>query len=653
MVEIGEIDKITRSKAEQMAPRFVYEPPDFRTKHDAYRYRDQEERRWFEGHNGMDGWYYKYLTQYKIKNVYGQMIRPDWRDGDDFIVSKVTTDCINKGRDKFTLKRRRYGLSSWDGGFLPLEFAQRYPGCVVKMTSYNEDALKGLMEQKIEVMSQYVYEDAEIEWKKLGLSGSLWRPNFNYKVSDDSLTVDFGDTHSLIKGVQTSKGPKSAKKMEGDTLMYAFIDEFFLHEFANKVRLSADAARRDGFVRAGMISLGGSAGDSTEDGARRAQDLWYNHDKYGIEIVFLPATLCITKAKELDSHGRETGKTLDFMVNGYSLQQEAYEWIGKTRDVLYSLADKTAYWQFVKEYPLHVEEIFETTTDSLWDASEKKRFEMQKKQIYISNTYRSKPMSLSSDLSGNVIFTDSASSPIKIIELPRTNATYIVGIDPIPIISRRESDNRSDYAAVVKCLDTNMYVAMYRERSKDSSRLAGKTMLLQKAYNNAPAMIERNRADAIIGEYDRRGWLEYLANEPLPMRPAGSKVIEKGYSKHVHNADDLVDNLLRWARHFDEEKKIGGIESVWDEEMLDELYTLDTGNKDIADAMISCEVLHWWLIEKHLRQKRFGENNSAFVKKVPVKRLINGKISVQWVDVNSTSNPFGNHYKTSVWNPNQ
>jgi len=635
-----------------MAPRFFYEPPSFKTKADAFKYRDQEEQRWFEGYKGLDGWYYKYLTQYKIKNVYGQMVRPDWRDGDDFIVSKVTADCFKNGRDKFTLKRRRYGLSSWDGGFIPLEVAQRYPGCVVKMTSYNEDALKGLMEQKIEVMGNSIYSDSENEWKKLGVGGTLWRPDFTYKTSELSMIIDFGDTQSYIKGVQTSKGPKSAKKMEGDTLMYAFIDEFFLHEFANKVRLSADAARRDGFVRAGMISLGGSAGDSTEDGSRRAQDLWYNHEKYGIDIVFLPATLCITKAKELDHHGIETGKTIDFMVNGYSLQQEAYEWIGKTRKVLNSLADKTAYWQFVKEYPLHVEEIFETTSDSLWDSDEKKRFEAQKKRIYMSQAYRSKPMGLSSDVTGKVLFTENSSSPIKIIELPKSNYTYVIGIDPIPIITRKEADGRSDYAAVVKCLDTNMYVAYYTERSKDSSRLAGKTYLLQKAYNNAPAMIERNRADAILGEYDRRGWMDYLANEPLPMRPANSKVIEKGYARHVHNADDLVDNLLRWARHYDENKNTGGIESIWDEAMLDQVYTVDTGNKDIADAMISAELLHWWLVEKELRRKKFEADGSAYTKKVPVRRVINGRLTIEWVDVNAQTGRFGSGYKTSVWDPN-
>jgi len=645
MIETPEFDNVTRAKAERWGPRFVYTPPNFKNKYEAQKYKEQEEQRWYEGYGGLDGMYYKYLTQYKMKNVQGEIIRPYWRDGDDYIVSKTTSSCLKNGNDKFTLKRREYGLSSWDGGFMPLEIAQRYPGCNIKMTSYNEDALKVLMENKIEVMGQHVYQDSEAAWQKVMGSTPLWRPNIKYRNSDQTLHIDFGgDIRSTIAGIQTSKGPKSAKKMEGDRLMYAFIDEFFLHEFANKVRLSADAARREGFSKAGMISLGGSAGDSTEDGAKRAQDLWYNHQAYGIEIVFLPATLCISKAEELDDRGVKTGRIISFMVNGYSLQQEAYEWIGKTRTVLESLSDKTAYWQFVKQYPLHVEEVFETTSDNLWDVDEKRRFESQKKRIFVSETYRSVPMALQSDLTGTVRFERNASSPIKIIEEPKTGFNYIMGIDPIPIITRAESDKRSDYAAVVKCLETNMYVAYYTERSKDSSRLFNKTFLLQKAYNNALAMIERNRADAIIGEYERRGCRNFLANEPLPLRPAGAKTVEVGYSKNIHNADDLTDNLLAWARHYDEEKETGGIESIWDDIMLDQVYTLDSGNKDIADAMVSCELLHWWILEKAARKQRLGKY-SSFKKKVPVKRLVNGVLQIQWVDVETFQNKFPNNYK--------
>jgi len=652
MIETAEFDKVTREQAERWQPKFVYTPLEFKNKSDALRYKEQEEQRWYEGYDGLDGMYYKFLTQYKLKTVSGQIIRPYWRDGDDYIVSRTTAGCLKNGNDKFTLKRREYGLSSWDGGFMPLEIAQRYPGCNIKMTSYNEDALRVLMENKVEAMSHHVYEDSELAWKKVMGSTPLWKPNFRYRASDQTLHVDFGGgIKSAITGIQTSKGPKSAKKMEGDRLMYAFIDEFFLHEFANKVRLSADAARMEGFSRAGMISLGGSAGDSTEDGAARAQDLWYNHKAYEIDIVFLPATLCISKAEERDDHGVKTGRTVSFMINGYSLQQEAYEWIGKTRKVLYSLVDKTAYWQFVKQYPLHVEEVFETTTHSLWDAEEKKRFEAQKKRIYVSPTYVPRTKSLIINSFGEVEMRDSTTSAIKIIEEPQPNGSYIAGVDPIPIITRRESDGTSEYAMVVKRLDTNMYVARYMERSKDSARLARNSYMLQKLYNNAPLMIERNRADAILDEYRRNGWYELLANEPLPMRPSGAKSVEKGYSKNIHNMDDLADNLLKYARWYDEEKQVGGIESLWDLEMLDQVYTMDSGNKDLADAMVSCELLHWWIVEKAFRAGRFSQRQGDFKRKVPVKRMQNGKMIVEWVEMGSGESRLGKGYKTFDFNP--
>ena len=106
----------------------------------------------------------------------------------------------------------------------------------------------------------------------------------------------------------------------------------------------------------------------------------------------------------------------------------------------------------------------------------------------------------------------------------------------------------------------------------------------------------------------------------------------------------MVDNLLAWARHYDEESQTGGIESIWDGTMLEQVYTLDSGNKDIADAMVSCELLHWWILEKAARKQRLGKY-SSFKKKVPVKRLVNGVLQIQWVDVETFQNKFPNNCK--------
>lgn len=644
MINVAEFDKVTRSQAERYAPMFTYAPPTFTNKKEAMAYREQEVQRWYEGYNGLDGWHYKWLTQYRMKDGVGRIIRPVWRDGDHYIVFKTLKDAMERGDDKFTLKRREFGLSSIDGGFVPIEVAIRNPGCVIKLTSADEDRVKNLMQEKVEVMASNIFSDAELQWKKVsGTSGNLFRPKISYTTTDMNLTIDFGEgIRSTIQGVQTSKGIKSSKKMEGPRLAYAFIDEFFLHEFASRVRLSADAARNVGLSRAGIISLGGSAGDSTEDGARAAQDLWYNHDKYNMQILFLPGTLCIEKADEIDDRGVKTGRTISFMVNGYSLQQEAYEWIGKVRKTLNSLVDKTAYWQFVKQYPLHVEEVFETTSNNIWDASEKQRFEAQKKLIFVSPKATSLPKALMLNEFGAVEMRDSVSSPVKIIHPPKQGFNYVVGVDPIPIITRTENDKASEYAAAIKCIEENVYCGYYMERSKDSSRLARQTYLLQKLYNNAPAMIERNRADAIFDEYRRNGWWDMLAWEPLPMRSSNAKTSEKGYSKTGHNADNLIDHLLKWARSYDEEMQIGGIESIWDSVMLEQLYTLDVGNKDLADAMVGCEVYHWWIKEKQFRKEKFNGQASSLSKKVPIKVMRNGRVEIEYVDVNySGINRFG------------
>ena len=126
------------------------------------------------------------------------------------------------------------------------------------------------------------------------------------------------------------------------------------------------------------------------------------------------------------------------------------------------------------------------------------------------------------------------------------------------------------------------------------------------------------------------------------MRSANAKTAEKGYSKTPHNADNIIDHLLKWARSYDEEMQIGGIESIWDSVMLEQLYTLDVGNKDLADAMVGCEVYHWWIKEKQFRKEKFNGQASPLSKKVPIKVMRNGRVEIEYVEVNySGINRFG------------
>lgn len=644
MIETAEIESVTEAQAERWGAKYTCEPiPTFASKADAEKYRDKEEERFFNGHKGLLGSHYKYIQHYKIKDGYGSTISPNWRDTDDFIIFKTEAECKAKKTDKFTLKRREIGLSTTEA-FELIETALLYPGCVCNVTSYKEDAVEKLMKQKVAFLAQNAFSESELEWKKVfGAKAQLWKPTVKYNEAGMFLKFVDEGIGSMIQGIQTTNGEKSAKNMEGDRIMRALIDEFFLNQFASKVRASADASRKMGFSNVGRISMGGSAGGATADGAAKAQQIWYDHEKLGIDIVFIPGWMSIDSAPVLDSRGIPiSGQVQSFTKNGWSIKDKAIEWIEKTRSVLKSLQDKTDYYQFLKAYPLYVEEIFETTGDDSWSPDEKVRFEEQKKRIFVSQTHKFEPKILDELPSGIIVPRRTNESPIQILEPPVAGEEYIAGTDPIPIVTRKESDDTSDYAMAIFRRSTRKVVAYYQERSKDASRLVGNSIKLQKLFNRAPTFMERNRADAILMEYDRRGegLHKLIVPEPAIWRPQGAKSIEPGYYKSIHNADQLDNFLLEWARWYDEERKIGGIEGIWNLHLWENVIHHNVGNKDLGDAIKSVLAYDWWLTQKELMRKAQTQK-SATKKMVYINTMENGRPVQKAVPIEDTRLPRG------------
>jgi hypothetical protein len=651
MITNIESEVVTREQAEKWGPLYVkQEMPTFKNITEGKAWADVMEDRFLNGYNGLTGEHVEYLQEFKIKDGYGKGISPMWRDVDHFVVYPMIEKCEKLEQDDFTLKRREFGYSSI-AAYRGVKKAIRYPGSVSNFTSYSEAAMRKLMTEKVKFIAENAYGESEASWKKqFGQKQSLWMPeSVKWNESGCFVKISIDGEVSRIQGVQTSNGVKSAKNMEGDRLVYAFIDEFFLHEFATKVRNSADSSRKMGFRNVGRLSLGGSAGDASEDGAARAQEIWYNHDKMGINIVFVPGWMGIASAPIYDQHGVPTGKFMPLMVNGWSLKAESELWIDETRKILKSLRDKSAYWQFVKAYPKSVDEIFETTTGGSWSQDERERFENQKKKVYMSTTYKFEPYNLYTLPDGKTQKVKATNSPIKILEDPQPGVVYIAGTDPTPISSRKESDDLSEYAIAIMREDQEKIVAYYKERSKDASRLVGNSIKLQKMYNNAPTMLERNRGDAIIIEYERLGLGlgKLLLPEPAPFRPQNAKNIEPGYAKSIHNADVIDHHFLTWARSFNEVTLQGGIEGMWGIEIIDECINHDIGNRDLADAIKGCTVELWWRKEKLFRRMSVNEAK-ANSKQVLIHTMENGMMVTKLVDVSAVEKRLGPGFKALV-----
>lgn len=233
-------------------------------------------------------------------------------------------------------------------------------------------------------------------------------------------------------------------------------------------------------------------------------------------------------------------------------------------------------------------------------------------------------------------------SPVMILENPVPGVQYIAGIDPIPITTRKESDDTSLYAIAIFRMDIRRFVGYYMERSRDVSRLVGTSVKLQRYFNDAPAMMERNRADAIIMEYDRLklGLGKLLAPEPADWRPSGAKSIEVGYFKSIHNMDTIDNFLLEWARWYDEGRQIGGIEGIQDLTLLDHVMNHGNGNKDLGDAVKGALIYEWWINEKAER-KRDAQRVQKTTKQVYMTTMENGRTVQKLVDVQDSRLPRG------------
>ena len=112
--------------------------------------------------------------------------------------------------------------------------------------------------------------------------------------------------------------------------------------------------------------MGGSCGhtnakdsDNARKGTAVGEQLWRDAKAKSIRTIFIPGWMCIGEAPEYDKYGDPTGKMLNFCPNGHSKQKEATEWIERKRDKLEKAGDKSEYLNFIKQYPLTIEEVFE------------------------------------------------------------------------------------------------------------------------------------------------------------------------------------------------------------------------------------------------------------------------------------------------------
>jgi hypothetical protein len=269
---------IDKSPEKKKAP-YIWQDPeiDKMTKKQEIAWREEEIRRWREGYNGIMPSHYFALSQGFIKLPSGKTVRPWWRDWDAALHEQYESD-RKKYNSLYVFKRRRYALTTYFVGFEPLRIALTDKGSVCGFTSC--DVPRGNTAYREKLMVAFSNFDANWNYTNLdakdlkelekdnGLpdwevfrtapgtrDGTKLRIQFLKKEKVGTLEK-FRETTDIseITYAQTSRKESDAAAFEGFTMNYLFVDEFFLHPYANKVYASAEASLSDGFVRTGMFS---------------------------------------------------------------------------------------------------------------------------------------------------------------------------------------------------------------------------------------------------------------------------------------------------------------------------------------------------------------------------------------------------------------
>jgi len=601
----------------QKSSKFVYE--DWAAKHLISPHATRKEKDiwwntemefWRTGRFGLTGAQYFFLSQATIKEATGLRIKPIWRDLDDLIYQSYD-EARNTYWDLMVTKRREAGLSLTFGGVIPVWISLTNPGSTSLLTSADKTRLEEMFKDKTRVIYDGLDDYIRPSVISTRQSGYLHMGQLDQKT---------GAISGLDSKIITRDTVDSPQSLEAFRAMHIFLDEFFLHPKADVVYRSAQASTKKGFMKVAPIVMGGSAGESSVIGQKKGAELWRNAETIKMLTVFLPGWMGITAAPELDGRGKETGKIINFCPNGWSDEKIATEWILRTRDNLNKLEDKSFLDSFIKQYPLDIQEVFSANAKGALPADVMAKLNEQER-IILGSPPPIEKCNLSRDVNEKLQVSPVQNGKILILERFNPLHKYICGMDPIPFVSSKLNDG-SDNCIVVKNLDTNRYVAIYKERALDPDIIMHNNILLQDYYGKAKVMIEVNRGGVILDHYKQRNRLDLLAQRPsLLGKVFVSGERSFGWYKNDHTGERANSYIIDYLRKY--------WDSVYFMEIIEEakLYLVD--NTDIVDAMVSAEIYHRQIIEKGKRDT----GPELEVKKIPFIEMVDGRAVRVWKEI--------------------
>jgi len=587
------------------APKWVAPKPKtvFKTSLEKKKYWEKEKTYWREGYGEgyahICGMHYFYLTQGWLKDGSdGTLIRPRYRDGDEWIIEPLHDAFWNLNNHIGLVKRREIGATSIGAGLLPAYTQRMFPNSTFGMTSCDQTRIFKAYSDKTDVFIKKLDSDiAPVLDRQIGFKENATKQQVYLRLPwlvTDPVTGEEDYNFSEIYAKQTSDNDSDAKGFSGSRLRAAYLDEFPLHKRKSILLGSIQSTVMKSTMQSGLLFWAGTVESGiTPEQINELQKLVRQSDILKFKVIFASAWWCLDEFMD---------------ENGFSDEKKGTEWVMRERDRLSKLEDKSYLNAFIKNYPLTLDEIFELGGSSRFDEMAHQAVKDQKKII----DARGEPIPLYNvRMSGpTVIAEPHKEGKILVLEPPKPGVDYVFGYDGV-MTSQLTATNENNPSMLATIgtkgmdIDSNLQfapVCLYAERPK-SIEIANKNTLALIAWYN-----KYGRAK-VMGELNAAGenMVQMLYNAGLKscvmMRKDLSK---KGYVDTNKPWFYRNDKILGWQNEALNIYYKNYAHMVWFRQLLEDANKGDDDNKDIEDAMKAA--LYGWgtgnIFETPVKQKK-------------------------------------------------
>ena len=577
------IDKVKPASPKWVAP---IPKPLFKTSLEKERYWEKEKLRWREGYGDgearISGMHYFYLTQGWLKDGSdGTLIRPSYRDNDEWIINPLHDAFWGLQNHVGLVKRREIGATSIGAGLLPAYTTRMFPSSTFGMTSCDQPRIFKAFSDKTEVFIKRLDADIRPVFDRtVGFKENATRQQVFQRlpwVVKDPETGLPDYAYSELFARETSDTEESAKAFSGSRMRAGYYDEFPLHKRKAKLLGSSTSCYMKGTEQSGLLFWAGTVEEGiTPEQINELQKLVRQSEILKFNIIFAPAWW---------------GLKLD--KNGISDKEAGIRWVMEERERLDKLEDKAYLKNFIKNYPLTLDEIFELGGSSRFDEYAVQAINDQKKAI--DAKMESIPLYSIKSASGETKAVPTNVGGTYILEHPKPNVDYIFGYDGIATSKLTSSDNANSKLALVgmKGIDPQSDlqfapVLKYSERPKSIEDANKNVLEIMKYYN------KYGRAK-IMGEVNGAG--EHMIKMLMNAGMKSCIMVRKDLTKKGNVDTNKFwfyrnDKILDWQNETLNiyYKNYAGM--VWFRSLLEDAGLADDDNKDEEDALKAC--LYGW-----------------------------------------------------------